>query len=259
MGMFEERTSPLNDDEAAIRFARESCVISVAPDNGPLRTGSLGARLARGRIFSIKGRRSMNWEGRNDKCEEVLACEAAEVETSCLLWISQPCSIETRDGTGWSIYFPDIAKRLLRGRTWITKVTELKQHKDEIYAIDGYEEKLQLAEQHLNSIGIEFEILENRDLGTACFRQNVHKVFLDRNTAIDARDISLARDVVRNCASYGELCEALGGYIVGKKKLHALMVRRILSISLDRVITTETIVGLVDRRWDPTHPWSFFG
>lgn len=258
MGVFEERSSPVNDDEAAIRFARESCVISVAPDNGPFRTGSLGARLARGRIFSVKGRRSMPWEGRN-RCEEVLACEAAEVETSCLLWISQPCRIEMRDGPRWSIYFPDLAKRTLRARTWITKVTELKQHKDEIYAVAGHEEKLQLAEQHLNSIGVEFEVLENRDLGPLCYRQNVHQVFLDRNTAIDARDISLARDAARHCAAYGELCEALGGYIAGKKKLHALMVRRILTIPLDRVITTETIVSLVDRRWDPIHSWSFFG
>ncbi|MCK1463574.1 hypothetical protein IVB34_35800 [Bradyrhizobium sp. 2] len=259
MGFFEERWSAIPDDEAAIRFARESCVISIAPDNGPFRTGSLGARRARGRIFSMKGKRSMPWEGRNDKCEEVLACETAEVETNCLQWISQPCRIEMRDGLGWSAYFPDLAKRTLRSRSWITKVAELKRKKDEIYAVEGYEEKLQLAEQHLNSIGIEFEILENRDLGTPCFRRNVHQVFLDRNTAIEPRDISLARDVAHSCAAYGELCEALGGYIVGKKKLHALMVRRILSIPLDRVITTETIVDLVDRRRDPTHPWSFFG
>jgi hypothetical protein len=259
MGVFEESSSALDDDEAAIRFARVSCIISVAPDNGPFKTSSVGGRRAHGRIFSIKGKRSMPWEGRNEKCEEVLACETAEVETPCLQWISQPCRIEMRDGLGWSIYIPDLARRTLRVRSWITKVTELKRRKEEIYAIDGYEEKLHLAEKHLNSIGIEFDILENQDLGSPCFRRNVHHVFLDRNTAIDARDISLARDVARHCAAYGELCEALGGYIVGKKKLHALMVRRILSIPLDRVITTETIVGLVDRRWDPTRPWKFFG
>ena len=99
MGLFEENSSALTNDEAAIRFARESCIISVAPDNGPFKTSSLGGRRAHGRICSMKGKRSMPWEGRNERCEEVLACEAAEVDTNCLRWISQPCRIEMRDGS----------------------------------------------------------------------------------------------------------------------------------------------------------------
>jgi hypothetical protein len=123
MGLFEENSSALSNDEAAIRFARESCIISVAPDNGPFKTSSLGGRRAHGRIFSMKGNRSMPWEGRNERCEEVLACEAAEVDTSCLQWISQPCRLEMREGLGWSTYIPDLAKRTLRIHSWITKVS----------------------------------------------------------------------------------------------------------------------------------------
>jgi hypothetical protein len=257
MGSFEERSSALRDEEGAIRFARISCVISVAPDNGPVRTIITGGqRRANGRIFSIKGSRAMPWEARR---EEVLAFEAAEVQTDILQWIGQPCRIEMRDGLGWIFYFPDLGKRALCNTSWLTRVIELKQKKDEIYITDGYEQKLKRAEEHLNAVGVEFNLLENKDLGTRRFRQNVHQIFLDRNTKIDARDIGLARDVARSAAPYGELCEALGGYILGKKKLHALMVRRVVSIPLERVITTETMVHLTDRRWDPSHPWSFFG
>jgi hypothetical protein len=164
-----------------------------------------------------------------------------------------------RDGGSWIIYFPDLARRDLRGNSWKTRVIELKHERDEIYATEGYEQKLELAKQHLHAMGVEFELLDNKDLGTARFRQNVHQIFLDRNTRVEARDISIVRDVVRDSATYGELCEALGGFIVGKKRLHALMIRRVVSIPLERVITTETIVRLTDRRWDPTHPWRFFG
>lgn len=257
MGTFETRSMAMRDDEAAIRFASESCVISIAPDNGPVRTIiTRGSRRVNGRIYSIKGARAMPWEAEDD---EPLAFEIAEVATDCLQWISQPCRVEMRDGLGgWLVYFPDLARRNRRRNSWVTRVTEIKHEIEEIFQIDGYREKIAFAERQLNSIGVEFETIENKDLGTGTFRRNVHQIFIDRNTRVEARDIGLARDVARNGAPYGELCEALGGFIHGKKRLHALMVRRVVAIPLQRVITTETPVELTDRRFDPTNDWSFF-
>jgi hypothetical protein len=39
--------------------------------------------------------------------------------------------------------------------------------------------------------------------------------------------------------------------VVGKKKLHALMVRRVAAVPLDRVICRDTSVAIVDRSSEP--------
>jgi hypothetical protein len=260
MGIFEVVGDPIRSDAGAVAFASTAGVISIGPEKGPVRTIITGGKLrATGRFFSVKNGRSMPWEAER---EEPLAFASAEVETNCLAWIGQPCRIEIPFGSAWLWYFPDLARRDRVENRWITRVIELKRDKKiEVENNPDYEEKLGLAKDLLGKVRATFEILENADLGTPVYRRNVLSIVLDKNTKVEASDIARARDVAASScghAAYGELCEALGGFIIGKKKVHAMMVRRILRIPLDREITVSSAVSLVDRSHDPQHDWEFF-
>jgi hypothetical protein len=247
-------------DAPAIMFAGLAGIISVAPDKGSVRTIITGGkRRSTGRFFSAKCGRAMPWEAEH---EEPLAFAIAEVETNCLAWLAQPCRVEIPFGSTWLWYIPDLARRDFVGSRWATRVLEFKRDKhEEVDAHPEYKQKLALAEELLGMIGATFEIQDNADLGTPTFRRNVGSIVLDKNTATSPRDIAHVRDIAGSgrAATYGDLCAALGGFIIGKKKVHKLMVQRILAIPLDREITNSTIVSLVDRSRDPSNKWEFFG
>lgn len=261
MGAFEAIApdDPFRSDAAAVNFASTAGVISVAPDKGPVRTIITGGkRRATGRFFSVKNGRAMPWEAEH---EEPFAFAAAEVETECLAWIGQPCRIEIPYGPNWLRYFPDLARRdIVEGRG-ITRVIELKRDKQrEVEDNPEYKEKLELAKELLRLVGATFQILDDSDLGTPVYRRNVSMIVLDKNTKVGPSDIARARDIAGKSrqATYGDLCEGLGGFIIGKRKVHALMIQRILRIPLHREITVSTTVSLVERSDEPQREWEFF-
>lgn len=235
--------------------------IFVTPDNGPIRTIITGRRhIPTGRYASVKSRRAQPWESREVELPSLME---AEVRSSVVWYCAQPLRLDIGEGRDRQSYIPDLGIRELSadGTRWRTRIIECKRTMEEITQDLHYAAKLELAKAAFRRMGWEFEIRTIRDLGPPAVRQAIHLIQLERCTRIDARDIGTIREVItRSCgaAPYSVVCEALGGPILGRKRLHALIVHRIAAISLSRPPTHSSPVTLVDRSREPPAPRSLF-
>lgn len=232
---------------------RTHATIFIEPDGNPIRTIITGGkRIYTGEYQSRKTGRTHPWESMKVEWPSMME---AEVRVDVKWWLAQPCRFEIPDPDGPDplIHIPDQALRVLDGAQWRVVIREFKRDVAEVDEDPDYARKIEAVKAVCVRIGWRYEVCDIRSLGSSTRRRNVEMIQGDRRTKTDARDI----DIVRRLGSdghpfaYGEACEALGGYILGKKRLHALMVDRIASIPLDRVIVCDTPVRLVDRSVEP--------
>jgi hypothetical protein len=131
-------------------------------------------------------------------------------------------------------------------------IVECKRRAEEVSKDPDYARKIEIFAEVCRRVRWSFEIVDEDGLGARTYRRNVAAICLDRRTLVGARDTDALRRIASDgVVAYGPACEALGGFVVGKKKLHALMVKRVVAIPLDRVITCATTVSLVDRSDEP--------
>ena len=240
------------------RVFRTAATIVVAANGGPLRTIVTGGKIIHtGEFQSRKCGRTCAWE--SDEVERPGMMEA-EVLTEVKWWLAQPFRCEIQDGARTLIYIPDQVRRVLEGDVWRVVVIEYKRHLSEAEKDPEYARKLDAFREICSGLRWKFDIRTKADLGTPTYRRNVAMIASDRRTHLGNRDIDAVREIASGGAfAYGAACERLGGYVAGKKKLHAMMVCRIVSIPLNRTILRGTPVTLVDRSREPIGGVGLFG
>jgi hypothetical protein len=251
-----ERGAPLACDtnERGVQIAKQMMRMAgriVLESRGdPIRSIITGGKVIwTGESVSYKTGRIQPWESRE---VELPAMMEAEVRTDVKWWLAQPFRFECHDGLKTLIYIPDQARRVLDGDTWRTEILEFKRSRDEVDADPDYARKIEIFREVCTRIRWRFRIVDIAGLGTTTYRRNIEMIWRDKCVHIDARDIAIVRELARrDSLSYGDACEALGGFGPGKMKLHKLMIRRVVSIPLDRVVTCNTVVSLVDRSVEP--------
>ncbi|MCW2282585.1 hypothetical protein M2323_000346 [Rhodoblastus acidophilus] len=232
------------------RVFNTAATIVVAENGGPLRTIVTGGKIHyTGDFQSRKNGRTCSWESEQ---VELPGMMEAEVLTTVKWWLAQPFRCEIQDGPKKLVYTPDQVRRVLEGDTWRVLVIEYKRDLSEAERDEDYARKLDAFRQLCRGVGWRFEIRDKKSLGTPTYRRNVEMIALDRRTHVALRDLDAIRALAEDGAfAYGAGCERLGGYVAGKKKLHAMMVRRLVSIPLTRTILRDTPVALVDRSREP--------
>lgn len=247
-------------------------------DGGPFRRIINGrSRRPTGTYVSIKaGLRAMPWESRS--CE-LFAMQIAEVSTSVHSFLAQPHRLELRVRSSERplFYYPDmqaevaeeVVQKLIRGDPfgpalmadsaacmWSgatrTVVVEFKSDNDRRMQDAEYLRKLCLAKSVYQKLGIAFVVASDAADLRSADPHTVKEISLDRFTAVSTVDADRAVRCVEGhggVTSLGELVNSLGGSHVGRAKVHALHVRRIIAIDLSARLKAESSVRLVRGRF----------
>lgn len=248
--------------------------IVTSNDGGPIRTVIDGRRRhATGTFSCVKaGFRALPVESLS--CEKT-ALQIAEVSSAVLEIMAQPHRLEMYlegQSRPW-IYFPDTLLRVeadlaqdlrdgipfvqaatawrprkrLRGWQWV--MLEVKSDTDRRSTDPAYLAKIRLAKRVYGRMGFQFHtIVQSFDIGK--LPEAVSDVAFDSLAEVCSRDISA---VVRSLSqtggygTYGVLSDLLGSGHAGRARLHALHVRRIISIDLASPLVPSTRVRLIDR------------
>lgn len=231
---------------------------------GPIRQ-MLKARWTKptGTFVSLKaGSRAMPWESLG---AELPALELCEFATPVVTLLSQPHRLEmnVRGKARPLVYFPDLEldlepgayHRVLEGvpfakalLEWspaerrpddrpMKLVVEIKSDDDPRDNDPKYLRKLRLAADIYKSIGVGFAIVRlSEDL--ACVDlPRIHDFLIDRYTEVSVADYHRAAEFIDSSGvieRYDDLVEALGGGPLGRAKVAALHVRRVVSIDMGR-------------------------
>jgi hypothetical protein len=131
-----------------------------------------------------------------------------------------------------------------------TLIVEVKDDNDPRNGDEEYRMKLDLAAEFYRRIGWHFvKIVRSVDLDCEHIPAAVREIFLDALTKIAMPDVSVAIDTVRSlgaAATYSRIAEQLGDGPLGRAKLAALHVRRVVSIDLGRPLSGESAVRLME-------------
>jgi hypothetical protein len=263
--------------ERQIDFDNERTIarIVVSKFGGPIRT-IITARKhhATGRVVSLKaGSRAMPWESLKSELPTIILAEAASPVHTLLV---QPHRLEMRvEGASHPlIYFPDLAvvidRRAVeglgqlpfalalaswkpapgkRGETFIL-IIEVKDDEDPRKDDKDYRNKLRLAAKAYRQIGWHFvEIVRTRDIEADHVLVASREIVADAYTRVDSIDVARVADRIEAAGgldAHAALAEVLGGPRLGRAKLAALHVRRIVSIDLSRPIRPDSAVRIID-------------
>lgn len=251
--MFLDMAQQLSD--TAARIVRSST-------GGPLRQIQK-ARWTKptGTFVSLKaGSRAMPWESLG---AELPALELCEFASPVVALLSQPHRLEmhVRGKSSPLVYFPDLEldvepaafQRILEGvpfakalLEWspmqrrpdkrpMKLVIEIKSDDDPRNNDPKYLRKLRLAADIYKSIGVGFVIVRFSDDLACVDLPRIHDFLIDRYTEVSVADFHRATEWISRSGTtgrYGDLVEALGGGPVGKAKVAALHVRRVVSIDI---------------------------
>jgi hypothetical protein len=131
-----------------------------------------------------------------------------------------------------------------------TLIVEVKDDKDPRRNDPDYRHKLNLAEEVYRRLGWSFAtVVKSRDLPKAEIAKGAHKIWLKALTAVTPLDVSRASDLIDRsggCSSYSQVAQILGSGPLGKNKLAALHVRRVVRIDLSRGIRGDSTVSLMN-------------
>jgi hypothetical protein len=131
-----------------------------------------------------------------------------------------------------------------------TLIIEVKDDKDPRRNDLDYQHKLNLAEEVYGRLGWSFAtVVKSSDLPKAEIAKGVHKVWLKALTAVTPLDVSRASDLIDRsggCSSYAEVARVIGSGPLGKNKLAALHVRRVVRIDLSKGIRADSTVSLMN-------------
>ncbi|MBB3952508.1 hypothetical protein [Aureimonas jatrophae] len=270
--MNEPRSRADVDDPVDLRrvFAR----IVSSTTGGPLRTiQTTGGGKPTGTFVSLKAKaRAMPWESRD--CEKPVM-QLAEFCGAVHSLLSQPHRLEmtVRGSSRPLVYFPDLMLVVDRAfehsivsgmpfataaLNWVppmgpaatrTMVIEVKEDRDPRLANRDYAEKLDLAAQVYERVGMTFvTILKSKDLDCVDMAP-IRDVLMDRFTSIRMADVIAAREAVGRAgavATVDVVAKALGGGAAAQCKVAALTVRRVLSIGLAGEWSGESPVRLIN-------------
>lgn len=235
------------DPAEAARRLRDIADLHEDPRGGSVRMIIHGRhRKPTGRYASVKAGRAMPWEDRAERMFFWL-CEA---DTAVARYLAQPHGLEMRV-TGRKeplLYYPDVRREMSDG---LVEIREIKSRDATKRLRDpNYDLKLDLAGEVYARLGWDFAVLHQADdierprqrLATA------REIQRRRRVRVDTRDrFAFIGAVEREggVAPLGAIIDALGGEPLGRAKVYAAIVRRLVHVPLDGRLTDKTPVTLV--------------
>lgn len=207
---------------------------------GSIRTGGGMSVTRRCHYASIRSGCTIFGEG----ATEILAAQIHEVVTSTVRIKSQPLRAELRTSDGIERYIPDQARLREDGR-W--RIAECKRDWDGFDSA-GAQRQQRLGRIVADALGAEY-VRETMDsLGTPTFLAAVETVQLYRTVMPRLTHRHVAADMLdrEGVVPLGRLADALHpARVVGVALACAMMVRRLVSIDLDRPIGPDSPVRAV--------------
>jgi hypothetical protein len=261
--------------EFEFREARTLGIIRESENDGPSRRLITGREPhPTGSIVCVKALfRGVTWESMDS---EMPLISLAEVSSPVLRLKSQPHRLDMKVVGGTSpilSVFPDfefvvdarLLEELERGEPfwaaalrwepkhgsfdWRTLIVETKRDDDRRAKDDDYLDKLDLAREFYRKVGWSFVHLRaSKDLPIGQVAQGVKRVWsraMTRVTVLDVARVSHVIEGAGGCVPYEEASAAIELGPIGKSKLHALHVRRVVRIDLSKGLTSASPVRLV--------------
>lgn len=233
-------------NECAYDHSSVAATIVVAEDGGSIRTISgRGMRRPHGRFPSKKVRRTMPFDAMHER-DLLWICEAdPRVET----YLTQPHRLEIRiqSSSRPLIYFPDLMRRLDNG---MIEIVETKKTLAEVSSDPAYEVKLDLARQIYEMEGWRFLVLDQDTIRRQPRLGNARLIAGDRHTRTSTTDIMKVQQRAEfDGFCYGSAIAALSATDnpfdpLARAKLHALIVKRFVSIDIEKSLGLSTPIHL---------------
>lgn len=176
--------------------------------------------------------------------DELLFMKLCEADYDVRHWIAQPHRLEMFVEGAVVKYFPDFVV-VRRGKA--PEVVEIKRDKSK--EVQGeLKAKLQLAAQFYRLIDFRFRILDRAEISAEPRLSNANEIQRHAHTRYFETDVFKLREEVTGAVGrqipFGIAVELLGGGVVGKKKLCAMIVSRHFAVDLDIALNDETPVFL---------------
>jgi hypothetical protein len=221
------------------------------PRGGPIRRIINGRHhKPTGRYASTKARRSLPWED----IRELRYFYHCEADSRVLTYLAQPHRIEILVGRPRPlVYFPDIRRDLADGAVEIREVKRLYDPESD----PDYDLKLGLAREVYRGLGWSFDIVEAATIEHPVTLRTVEEIQRNRDLRITAHHVFAALDVTRangGAAPLAMVADALGGGLVGEALVHALVVRRYLSVDITKRLGPSALVAAVEGSLDAPRP-----
>lgn len=263
--------------EQEFEFLQERTIatISVSDSGGPVRPLITGREPhPTGRVVCIKaGFRALPWES---ILAELPFIELAEVASPFTGIMAQPHRLDMKVTGPEPVltFFPDFQMisdarfidDLAAGTPfWIAAlrwvpdpqplharklIVEVKDDGDPRLEDPDYRHKLDLARDVYQRLGWSFAmVVKSRDLPANDVERGVHKIWLKNLTKVTAVDVARVSGFIAReggSADYDRVSEELGPGPLGRGKLAALHVRRVVRIDLSKGLGADTAVTLIN-------------
>jgi hypothetical protein len=265
----------LLEQELELRQERTIATIKVAASGGPVRQLITGREPhPTGRPVCIKaGFRALPWESMRG---ELPFMQLAEVASPISRLMAQPHQLDMNVTGLQSVltFFPDFQlsadarfiKDLLSGTPfWVaalrwepnspsfearTLIVEVKLDSDPRVKDPEYLHKLGLARDLYEMLGWSFvTVVKSLDLPVNDVERGVNKIWLKNLTMVTTADVARISDFISGeggASTYGDATEHLAPGPLGRAKLAALHVRRVVRIDLSKGLTDYSLVTLIN-------------
>jgi hypothetical protein len=245
--ILEPLTKPRRDDDN--RAILPSATVVMTPDGSPIRSVLTGRSVrVTGFYVSRKAGRALPYEGMN----ELALLKRSEVDTSVIDYRSQPIRFEFVINGAKRVYIADCVRLLDNGTVEVIEVKNCVQQ----FSSPEYAEKLAAVRDVCESLGWRFRALARQQL----FKPHVVYANIDliqsrRMVQFEQVHAYQAMELLERGAgetTLGDLSEILGGGPRGVAISQAMMVRRLVAIDMNGLLTAESKVAAVSS-------WSFAG
>lgn len=213
--------------------------IVFSTTGGPLRTIITGTKLRPTGIYhSAKTGHAQPYESQ----AELLFMHQCEADHKVVAWLAQPHRLEMFVEGTTLIYFPDFSVLYDDDRE---EVVEIKR--DKVREISGdLVAKHNRAESIYRSADVSFRVVDLSDLRVEPRHSNAEEIQRHARTLFFQREVFWLTELVHRNPSgtipFSQAIEVLGGGVLGKKKLCAMIVRRYFGLDLDARLTDNTPV-----------------
>lgn len=220
-------------------FVTPSAELILRRDGGPVRLRRNGNRkTAMGVLFSAKNGCHLPWDAKT----ELKVCQWAEVSTDVVSYMTQPHTLRmVVDGRQVS-YTPDVRFDLAGGGVQILEVkNRFDERKD-----PEYSRKLKQAAEVYNALGYRFMIVESADYEREPVFSAVTTLHRFRSALVDQPTSDAVQNVLVNGpAPLAQVLEIAPAGPRGIASLASMMVRRVISIEIERGLVADAPVTLV--------------
>lgn len=240
-------TTPMVDlSQLALAFSKVGAVFTHARDGGALRRHVGKAQHKPNGLFSsVKAGRSMVFEAMHQR-DLIWIWEA---DPQVVDFASEPLRIDLITTAGPMTYFADALCLKANGEL---EIVETKKTRDEVTRDPAYAKKLELVDDACGKAGFKFSILDHQEIRRGWRLSNARAIAIDRTASVGTLDKMRLIETIENnggSIAYGEAAASLSAFdnpydAAARARLHSLIVRRFLTINIEKRIDLFTPLAL---------------